>query len=118
MFHVGIVFVPPCVGSNSLAFEQRLRDLGYVAGKTLAVDLLCLEKIEGYPAAMEELVGRRVDVIVTTDQEAALKAAKQAAAPIPIVTLAIDFDPWQRAMLRASRDRAATSPGFSSTKSS
>jgi putative tryptophan/tyrosine transport system substrate-binding protein len=44
-------------------------------------------------AAMEELVGRRVDVIVTTDQEAALKAAKQAAAPIPIVTLAIDFDP-------------------------
>jgi putative ABC transport system substrate-binding protein len=93
MFHVGIVFLPPCVGSNSLAFEQRLRDLGYVEGKTLAVDLLCLEQIEGYPAAMEELVGRKVDVIVTTGQEAALKAAKQATTTIPIVTLAIDFDP-------------------------
>jgi putative ABC transport system substrate-binding protein len=93
IFHVGIVFIPPCVGSNALAFEQRLRDLGYVEGKTLAVDLLCLEQIEGYPAAMEELVGRKVDVIVTTGQEAALKAAKQATATIPIVTLAIDFDP-------------------------
>ena len=93
MFHVGIVFIPPCVGSNSLAFEQELRELGYVEGKSLAIDHLCLEQIERYPAAMEELVGRKVDVIVTTGQEAALKAAKQATATIPIVTLAIDFDP-------------------------
>jgi putative ABC transport system substrate-binding protein len=93
MFHVGIVFVAPCVGSNSLAFEQRLSDLGYVEGKTLAIDLFCLEQIERYPTAMEELVGRKVDVIVTTGQEAALKAAKQATATIPIATLAIDFDP-------------------------
>jgi putative ABC transport system substrate-binding protein len=93
MFHVGIVFVAPCVGSNSLAFEQELRELGYVEGKTLAIDLLCLEQIERYPTAMEELVGCKVDVIVTTGQETALKAAKQATATIPIVMLAIDFDP-------------------------
>jgi putative tryptophan/tyrosine transport system substrate-binding protein len=42
---------------------------------------------------MDELVRRKVDVIVTTGQEAAVKAAKQATATIPIVMLAVDFDP-------------------------
>jgi putative ABC transport system substrate-binding protein len=91
MFHVGIVGVGD--KSNIPAFEQRLRDLGYVGEKTLAIDFLPLDKIERYPAVMEEPAGRRVDVIVTTGQEASLKAAKQAASTIPIVMLAVDFDP-------------------------
>ena len=42
---------------------------------------------------MQELVRRNVDVIVATGQEAALKAAKQATSAIPIVMVAVDFDP-------------------------
>jgi len=99
MFHVGIVSFASAdlKSSNSFAFERRLAELGYVEGKTLAIDSLWLDgKIEGYPEAMAELVRRKVDVIVTTGQETAVKAAMQASATTPIIMQAIDFDPVAR----------------------
>jgi putative tryptophan/tyrosine transport system substrate-binding protein len=95
MFRVGIVaFANPRSASFFVAFEGRLRELGYIEGKSLAVDFLSTEgKIERLPRAMEELVRRNVDVIVAGGPEVALKAAKQATATIPIVMIAVDFDP-------------------------
>ncbi len=95
MFRVGIVaFANPRSAPFFVAFEERLRELGYIEGKTLAADFLPTEgKIERLPAAMAELVGRKVDVIVAGGPEVTLKAAKQATATIPIVMIAVDFDP-------------------------
>src|SRR5439155_11536186 len=95
MFRVGIVaFANPRSAPFFVAFEERLRELGYIEGKTLAVDFLSTEgKIERLPAAMEELVRRKVDVIVAGGAEVTLKAAKQATDTIPIVMIAVDFDP-------------------------
>jgi putative ABC transport system substrate-binding protein len=95
MFHVGIVGLnlPRSTPFNA-AFEQRLRELGHIEGKTLAIDSLSLDgKIERFPEAMEELVRRKVDVILAAGQEASLKAAKQATSTIPIVMIAISYDP-------------------------
>ena len=47
-FHIGIVSVAPGSKSNILAFEQRLRDLGYVEGKTLALDFLWLDRSSAF----------------------------------------------------------------------
>jgi putative tryptophan/tyrosine transport system substrate-binding protein len=99
MFRVGIVNFSPAAArsNNSIAFGRRLDELGYVEGKTLAIDTLWLDgKIERYPEAMAELARRKVDVILTTGQETAVKAAMQASATIPIVMMAIDFDPLAR----------------------
>jgi putative ABC transport system substrate-binding protein len=97
MFHVGAVLLgDPRPGPNLFAFEQKLRELGYVEGKTLAFDYLGLERIETYPQAMEELVRRKVDVIITGGPEFDLKAAKRATSTIPVVMLAVDFDPEAR----------------------
>jgi len=95
MFHVGMVNLSlPRSAPFNVAFEQRLHELGYVEGETLAIDLLSLDgKIERYPEAMEELVRRKVDVIVAAGQEVSLKAAKQATSAIPIVMIAISYDP-------------------------
>ena len=95
MFRVGIVaFANPRSAPFFVAFEERLRELGYIEGKTLAVDFLPTEgKIERLPAVMAELVGRKVDVIVAGGPEVTLKAAQQATATIPIVMVAVDFDP-------------------------
>jgi putative tryptophan/tyrosine transport system substrate-binding protein len=95
MFHVGIVGLSlPRSTPFSIAFEQRLRELGHVEGKTLTIDSLSLDgKIERFPEAMEELVRRKVDVILAAGQEASLKAAKQATSTIPIVMIAISYDP-------------------------
>src|SRR5215217_772561 len=75
------------------AFEQRLRELGYLEGQNLAIEFLHLDgRIERYPEATTELLRRRVDVIIAGGQEAALKAAKEATSAVPIVVVAIDYD--------------------------
>lgn len=95
IFHVGIVNLnlPRSVPFN-VAFEQRLRELGYIEGQNLAIDFLGLDgHIERLPESMEELVRRKVDVILAAGQEVMLKAAKQATGTIPIVMIAINYDP-------------------------
>jgi putative tryptophan/tyrosine transport system substrate-binding protein len=95
MFRVGIVAATVSRSApHWVGFEQRLRDLGFVEGQNLAVDFLSLEgKLEGLPAAMAELVKRKVDVIVAPGLEVVLKAAMQATDTIPVVMVAINFDP-------------------------
>ena len=95
VFRVGIVSMAVSrSASHWVGFEQRLRDLGFVEGQNLAIDYLSLEgKLERLSAAMAELVRRKVDVIVAPGLEVILKAAKQATDTIPIVMVAINFDP-------------------------
>ncbi len=68
-------------------FRQGLRDLGYVEGRNLALEIrYTREKPERLPDMAAELVGLKVDVIVTSSGVAAL-AAKKATQTIPIVML-------------------------------
>jgi putative ABC transport system substrate-binding protein len=73
------------------ALRQRLRELGYVEGKNILLEYRYAEgKLERLPALAAELVGLKVDVIVTVSS--AVLAAKKASATIPIV-FAIASDP-------------------------
>jgi len=74
------------------AFSQRLRELGYVEGQTIAFEpRYAYGKAERLPGLAAELVGLRVDVIVTAATAAAL-AVKHATTTIPIV-MATGGDP-------------------------
>jgi len=120
MFRIGIAALAvPRSAPHWVGFEQGLRDLGFVEGQNLALDfLLFLDgKTDRLKPAMTELMRRNVDVIVASG-EATVTAALEATNTIPIVMVAIDFDPLYSAIFRASRGRAATSPGFSSAISS
>jgi putative ABC transport system substrate-binding protein len=67
------------------AFRAGLRELGYVEGQDLLIEYRSAEgNIERLPALAAELVGLPVEVIVTSNQPAAL-AASRATATIPIV---------------------------------
>jgi ABC-type uncharacterized transport system substrate-binding protein len=67
------------------AFVQRLRELGWIEGRTVAIEYRWAEgRSERYAEIAAELVRLKVDVIVTSGNVAAL-AAKQATATIPIV---------------------------------
>jgi|RhiMethySRZTD1v2_1073278.scaffolds.fasta_scaffold422971_1 putative tryptophan/tyrosine transport system substrate-binding protein len=67
------------------AFQQGLRDLGYVEGQNLVIEQRYAEgDDERLPALAAELVRLRVDVLVTIFTRAAL-AAKDATTTIPIV---------------------------------
>src|SRR5260370_40542060 len=67
------------------AFRQGLREVGYVEGRTIAIEYRLSEgRPERLPALAAELVRLKVDVIVTGGSAAPL-AAKQATSTIPIV---------------------------------
>ena len=65
--------------------RQRLRELGYLEGQNIAFESRFAEgKTDQLPGLAAELVGLKVDVIVTSGTPASL-AAKQATRTIPIV---------------------------------
>jgi putative ABC transport system substrate-binding protein len=70
---------------DTLVFLQRLRELGWVEGRTVAIDYRWAEgRNERLPEIALDLVRLKVDVIVTNGN-AAVRAAKQATSAIPIV---------------------------------
>jgi putative ABC transport system substrate-binding protein len=74
--------VPP---PRLVAFQQGLRELGYVEGQNIAVEYRWAEgKLDRLPALAAELVRLKVAVIVTWG-EAAIRAVKEATDTTPIV---------------------------------
>ena len=86
---VRVGFVSPQSPDTALgginAFWDRLRELGYVEGHDLVVEARWAEnRYDQLPALMTEVLGRKVDVLVTYTTPAAV-AAKNATSTIPIV---------------------------------
>src|SRR4030088_487404 len=66
------------------AFVQRLRELGWIEGRTVAIEYRWAEgRSERFAEIATEFVRLKVDVIVTVG--GAVSAAKQATSVIPIV---------------------------------
>lgn len=71
------------------SFREGLRELGYVEGRTIAIEYRWAEgRYERFPALIAELVALKVGVIVTAGTPASL-AVKAAAASIPLVMVAV-----------------------------
>jgi ABC-type uncharacterized transport system substrate-binding protein len=74
------------------AFKQAMRQLGYVEGQGAIIELRFSEgRSERLGGLASELVGLKVDVIVTTNNDAT-RAARDASGTIPIV-MALSGDP-------------------------
>ncbi len=76
-----------------VAFEQRLRDLGYVEGQSITIDFRLPSAGQNVSEVAAELVQRNPDVLLVTGPEAPLKAASRATKKIPIVMVALNYDP-------------------------
>ena len=79
-----------------IAFEDRLRELGYVEGRNLTIDFVRDNDLDRLAAAaVGEFARRGVDVIVTGGQDTVMKAAitATAARSTPVVFRAVDDDP-------------------------
>ena len=93
MTRVGITTIQPRTSPIYAAFDKRLRELGYIEGQNLVVDLLNPQnQAGGIAGAVAELLRRKVDIIVAP-YESTLKSAIAATATVPIVMIAVDYDP-------------------------
>jgi len=84
-----IAFLSPAsqfgLGPFTAAFRRGLSEAGYVEGENLAIEYRWAENnYERLPSLAADLVGRKVDLIGTTDVASSL-AAKNATSTIPIV---------------------------------
>ena len=92
-----LIAAQPRSASFVQAFEHRLRDLGYVEGQNLIIEFRTGEgQAERYPTLAAELVALHVDVLLASGTEAVLRAARDTTRTIPIVIIAIDYDPMAR----------------------
>jgi putative ABC transport system substrate-binding protein len=78
------------------AFLRRLSELGFVEGQNLSVDHEVSRIMKHLDEAYAEVVKRGVDVLLALGDERLLKSARRAAdGRIPVVFVAMDYDPLQ-----------------------
>src|SRR4029450_12382197 len=70
-------------------FRQGLRDHGYVEGKNIVIEHRVSKTPKDNPALVADLLGRKIDILVTWTTPA-LVAAKKATSTIPIVGMSGD----------------------------
>ncbi|MGH6893446.1 MAG: ABC transporter substrate binding protein, partial [Dongiaceae bacterium] len=76
---------PSTASRGVSAFWKRLHELGWVEGQNLVIEARWAEgRYDRLPALMAEVIGRKVDVLVTYGTPGAI-AAKKATSTIPIV---------------------------------
>jgi putative tryptophan/tyrosine transport system substrate-binding protein len=80
---------PPLERHLVEVFQEGLRNIGYVDGRSVAIEYRSAEgALERLPVLANELLGLNVDIIVTLATPGAL-AAKQATNTVPIVVAAM-----------------------------
>jgi putative tryptophan/tyrosine transport system substrate-binding protein len=96
MLRIGMVSVLPRKTPFMDAFVKRMRELGYEDGRNLAIEYVKIAAPAEYPDGMKELIRRQVDVIIAQGPEVTLQSAMAATDKLPIVMIAIDYDPFAR----------------------
>ena len=93
IFKIGWLAAGPASGTSLKGFLQEFRNLGYVEDKNIVIESRFANgKLDRLPALADELVGLKVDVLVTGGLNDTL-AAKNATKRIPIVFLGAVSDP-------------------------
>ncbi len=76
----------PSVAAIIDSFRANLRELGYVEGRNISLEILSAEgNAERLPGLAAQLVARKVDIIITGGGNISAAAARKATSTIPII---------------------------------
>ena len=95
VLRVGFVGGQPPDAAIYVAFRKRMAELGY-RDRYFIFEYIQTPSIDAYDASFRELAARKPDIVIAAGNEPALRAARAAVGTLPIVFLAIDFDPVER----------------------
>lgn len=96
VFRVGYLSASAAPRGNPAftALVKGLRKLGYVEGENVIVEFRKADgQVDRLPGLAAELVDLPVDVMVAVGTEVVLRATRQATRTVPIVMLAVNYDP-------------------------
>ena len=78
------------------AFIGQLRENGFREGQNFSVELKAVDDPRGAMVSAAELLRTQPDLIIASGPEVALQAVMGASGYVPIVMLAVNFDPFER----------------------
>src|SRR5262252_4414073 len=98
---IRIGFIGASLNSSGMAaqyqaFLTELQELGFSQGRNITVEYRRVDDPRGSFAIAAELMRLQVDLIVATGPEVALQSVVGASRAIPIVFLAVQYDPIER----------------------
>lgn len=86
------------------AVLKRLAELGYVEGRNLVVDYRSADGVaERFPSLARDLIRAKSDLIFAIGPEQSARALLEAKADVPVVVLAVDYDPVKTGMISSLR---------------
>jgi len=89
VWRIGFLTTTEADNPGLVAFRQRLRELGYVEGQNVALEIRSTKgRAERFPSLADELVRLKVDVIVA-GSNASIEPAQKATTTIPIVMVVV-----------------------------
>ena len=104
-YRVGWLSLAPHAEPYNIAFEQRLRELGFAEGRNLVIEFRTAQgRNERLPELAADLARRNCDVFLAPETEANLVAIKQATRETPIVMVALDYDPVATGHIASARE--------------
>lgn len=87
----------PRTSPHWVAFTRRLAELGRAEGQNLVIEFRNADgRPDRFPELMNEMVRLGVDVLLPIGPESSLRAARDASPNLPIVVVAVDYDPIAR----------------------
>jgi putative ABC transport system substrate-binding protein len=89
-----------------------MAELGYVEGSNFTYDHVQIPNVEAWESAYRDVVARKPDIVLAAGPELSLKSALATTGNLPVVMIAVDFDPITRGYITSLARPTGTVTGL------